>query len=250
VSSASRKFCLQASIPSKKARPEAAGARLESFWPDAATLCVKQTVRRCIAQRQTVETQFECSDIGYELRAFAQGPDRTLCVIRVRAVGPAAEGSSPSDEVVRPQFDRRGFLGRLNDTLSQAAIREKAAALAVNVSGKELLYGDPARLIEDEAAAANVPPSMIEVEITESLPVKEWLRRRGCHEALGFLLSRPLTVDALTRRLLLPASHQWDALADSNHHGARDLVVPRLLACVECNPEEAKADHRQGQKAP
>jgi diguanylate cyclase len=161
--------------------------------------------------------------------------------------------------------------------------------VAVNVSGKELLYGDPARLIEDEAAAADVPPSLIEVEITESLLVKdsarvqealerlrrlgcrialddfgtgysslayitrfppdrikidkvfvhnldrsasdaaiantilslgdslnvtvtaegierpaqlEWLRKRGCHEAQGFLLSRPLTVDALTRLLL------------------------------------------------
>jgi diguanylate cyclase (GGDEF)-like protein len=160
--------------------------------------------------------------------------------------------------------------------------------VAVNVSGKELLYGDPARLIEEEAAAAGVSASLIEVEITESLLVKdsarvqtalerlrrlgcrialddfgtgysslayitrfppdrikidkafvhnldrsesdaaianiilslgdslrvtvtaegierpaqlEWLRKRGCHEAQGFLLSRPLTVEALTRRL-------------------------------------------------
>jgi EAL domain-containing protein (putative c-di-GMP-specific phosphodiesterase class I) len=171
--------------------------------------------------------------------------------------------------------------------------------VAVNVSGKELLHGDPARLIEDEAAAADVPPSLIEVEITESLLVKdstrvqaalerlrrlgcrialddfgtgysslayitrfppdrikidkafvhnldrsesdaaiantilslgdslnvtvtaegierpaqlEWLRQRGCHEAQGFLLSRPLTVEALTRRLLrgeLPDADDW-----------------------------------------
>ncbi len=173
-----------------------------------------------------------------------------------------------------------------------------AVPVAVNVSGKELLYGDPARLIEEEAAAAGVPASMIEVEITESLLVKdsarvqtalerlrrlgcrialddfgtgysslayitrfppdrikidkafvhnldrsesdaaianiilslgdslrvtvtaegierpaqlEWLRRRGCHEAQGFLLSRPLTVEALTHRLReldLPADRQ------------------------------------------
>jgi diguanylate cyclase (GGDEF)-like protein len=177
--------------------------------------------------------------------------------------------------------------------------------VAVNVSGKELLYGDPARLIEDEAAAANVPPSLIEVEITESLLVKdsarvqgalerlrrlgcrialddfgtgysslayitrfppdrikidkafvhnldrsasdaaiantilslgdslnvtvtaegierpaqlEWLRKRGCHEAQGFLLSRPLTVDELTRRLLqrdFPATDDWHELRPS-----------------------------------
>ena len=164
-----------------------------------------------------------------------------------------------------------------------------AVPVAVNVSGKELLYGDPARLIEEGAASAGVSASLIEVEITESLLVKdsarvqtalerlrrlgcrialddfgtgysslayitrfppdrikidkafvhnldrsesdaaianiilslgdslrvtvtaegierpaqlEWLRKRGCHEAQGFLLSRPLTVEALTRRLL------------------------------------------------
>jgi diguanylate cyclase len=170
--------------------------------------------------------------------------------------------------------------------------------VAINISGKELLYGDPARAIEAEAAAAGVPASLIEVEITESLLVKdsvrvraalerlrqlgcrialddfgtgysslayitrfppdrikidkafvhnlersesdaaianailslgdslkvtvtaegierpaqlEWLRKRGCHEAQGFLLSRPLTVEALTRRLLEPEPPAGDA---------------------------------------
>jgi len=65
--------------------------------------------------------------------------------------------------------------------------------LAINVSGKELLHGDPARVIEREAAAAGVPTSLIEVEITESILVKdspivrnalEQLRRLGCRIAL------------------------------------------------------------------
>jgi diguanylate cyclase len=159
--------------------------------------------------------------------------------------------------------------------------------VAINVSGKELLHGDPAQVIETEAAAAGVPPSLIEVEITESVLVKdsarvrvalerlrelgcpialddfgtgysslayitrfppdrikidkafvhnldrsasdaaianailslggslnvtvtaegierpgqlEWLRKRGCHEAQGFLLSRPLPAAEITRR--------------------------------------------------
>jgi len=109
---------------------EASGGRLESVWPEAAALCVRQAMRRCIAQRQTVETRFECSDIQYEVRAFAHGPDRALCVIRVSAPRLPDDGSAPSDDV-RPQFDRRGFLSRFNDTLSQAAIREKPAALAL-----------------------------------------------------------------------------------------------------------------------
>jgi diguanylate cyclase len=65
--------------------------------------------------------------------------------------------------------------------------------IAINVSGKELLHGDPARVLETEAAAAGVPPSLIEIEITESILVKdssavrnmlERLRRLGCRIAL------------------------------------------------------------------
>jgi diguanylate cyclase (GGDEF)-like protein len=65
--------------------------------------------------------------------------------------------------------------------------------IAINVSAKELLHGDPARVVETEAAAAGVPPSLIEIEITESLLVKdsgavrstlERLRQLGCRIAL------------------------------------------------------------------
>ena len=65
--------------------------------------------------------------------------------------------------------------------------------IAINVSPKELLHGDPARVVEAEAASAGVPTSLIEIEITESLLVKdspavrvalEKLRRLGCRIAL------------------------------------------------------------------
>src|SRR5262249_38476057 len=68
-----------------------------------------------------------------------------------------------------------------------------AVPIAINVSAKELLHGDPAKVIETEAAAAGVPTSLIEVEITESLLVKdsdavqgalERLRLLGCRIAL------------------------------------------------------------------
>jgi EAL domain-containing protein (putative c-di-GMP-specific phosphodiesterase class I) len=68
-----------------------------------------------------------------------------------------------------------------------------AIPMALNVSGKELLHGNPARVIESEAAAAGVPASLIEVEITESLLVKDSaavrtalkkLRQLGCRIAL------------------------------------------------------------------
>jgi diguanylate cyclase (GGDEF)-like protein len=65
--------------------------------------------------------------------------------------------------------------------------------VAINVSAKELLHGDPARVVEAEAAAAGVPTSLIEIEITESLLVKDSstvrsalarLRQLGCRIAL------------------------------------------------------------------
>ena len=176
--------------------------------------------------------------------------------------------------------------------------RGLALPVAINVSGKELLHGDPARVVEEEAAAAGIPVSLIEVEITESLLVKdsakvrgalerlrrlgcrialddfgtgysslayitrfppdrikidkafvdnldrsasdaaianailslgeslnvtitaegierrgqlEWLRRRGCHEVQGFLLSMPLSARDLEQRFLAPQTP--DALA-------------------------------------
>ncbi|MDE2050530.1 MAG: EAL domain-containing protein [Gammaproteobacteria bacterium] len=68
-----------------------------------------------------------------------------------------------------------------------------AVPVAVNVSGKEFLHGDPARVVELEAAAAGVPASLIEIEITESVLVRdsakvrhalERLRQLGCRIAL------------------------------------------------------------------
>lgn len=65
--------------------------------------------------------------------------------------------------------------------------------VAVNISGKELLHGDPARLVETEAAEAGVPTSLIEIELTESLLIKDSatvqntlrrLRQLGCRIAL------------------------------------------------------------------
>jgi diguanylate cyclase len=66
--------------------------------------------------------------------------------------------------------------------------------VAINVSGKELLHGDPARMIEAEAAAAGVPTSLIEVEITESVLVKDSARVRAALERLREL-GCPIALD-------------------------------------------------------
>ena len=192
--------------------------------------------------------------------------------------------------------------------------RGLALPVAINVSGKELLHGDPARVVEEEAAAAGIPVSLIEVEITESLLVKdsakvrgalerlrrlgcrialddfgtgysslayitrfppdrikidkafvdsldrsagdaaianailslgeslnvtitaegierkgqlEWLRRRGCHEVQGFLLSMPLSARDLEQRFLVPQAP--DATLPGLHaaSGAMPSIVRR-----------------------
>ncbi|HEX4151667.1 MAG TPA: GGDEF domain-containing phosphodiesterase [Steroidobacteraceae bacterium] len=114
----------------------ASGERLELIWPESAALSVRQAVRRCIAERKAVETRFESTQVCYELRVFPQGPDRALCVIRVAAPGLPAEESPSGTPGHPPPFDRRGFLSRFNDSLSQAALQEKAVALAlVHIDG-------------------------------------------------------------------------------------------------------------------
>jgi EAL domain-containing protein (putative c-di-GMP-specific phosphodiesterase class I) len=56
--------------------------------------------------------------------------------------------------------------------------------VAINVSGKELLHGDPAWTLETEAVAAGIPISLVEVEMTESVLVKDSARVRAALERL------------------------------------------------------------------
>jgi diguanylate cyclase (GGDEF)-like protein len=52
--------------------------------------------------------------------------------------------------------------------------------MAVNVSGKHFLYGDPAQVVEREIASSRVQPGKLIVEITESVLLRDAVRvRRG-----------------------------------------------------------------------
>jgi diguanylate cyclase len=68
-----------------------------------------------------------------------------------------------------------------------------AIPVAINVSGKELLFADPARIIHAETSRNGIPASLIEAEITESVFVTdatagrsnvEKIRALGCRVAL------------------------------------------------------------------
>lgn len=197
--------------------------------------------------------------------------------------------------------EESGLIVELGHWVARAACRQVRAWLdaghevpiAINVSGKELLYADPATTIEAALAEFNVPGRLLEVEITESVFIKdsttlhrsldrlrsigcrialddfgtgysslayvtrfppdrikidrvfvhavdesqsdaavasailslaaslgvqvtaegvertgqlEWLKARGCHEAQGFLLSRPMPADVFASRYLQPGA--------------------------------------------
>jgi EAL domain-containing protein (putative c-di-GMP-specific phosphodiesterase class I)/GGDEF domain-containing protein len=111
---------------------DCAGKQLDIVWPEPLCAALKQLVRSAIARRTTVEASLRHAGATYEVRASAQGPDRAICVIR-----PALGREMPEDplattsEMVRPQFDRRGFMRRLWETMSRAALHERPAAIAV-----------------------------------------------------------------------------------------------------------------------
>ena len=110
---------------------DAAGQRLASIWPESIASCIKQAVRRAIAQRATLDTPFTAADVRYEMRTTAQGPDRALCVIRAAGTSGAMDEAAGPDDLAQSRFDRRGFLRRFHDTLSEAVIQERPAALAL-----------------------------------------------------------------------------------------------------------------------
>jgi diguanylate cyclase (GGDEF)-like protein len=65
--------------------------------------------------------------------------------------------------------------------------------IAINLSGKELIFGDPAGVIETELARLGIPAALLEIEITESVFVSDAtagvstidrLKRIGCRIAL------------------------------------------------------------------
>jgi diguanylate cyclase (GGDEF)-like protein len=80
-----------------------------------------------------------------------------------------------------PIAEESGLIIDMGNWVVRAACRQLRAwmdrgvrmPIAINVSGREFLHGDPARVVETEAAAAGIPASLLEIEITESLLVRD-----------------------------------------------------------------------------
>jgi EAL domain-containing protein (putative c-di-GMP-specific phosphodiesterase class I)/GGDEF domain-containing protein len=108
----------------------AAGKRFAALWPRHVAEVLRQLVRKSIALRATAEARFRDDVQEYEARAFAQGPDRAICIIRALAA-PRDESLDATDSHPRPQLDRRRFQRRFRESVSFAALREKSLAVAV-----------------------------------------------------------------------------------------------------------------------
>jgi len=105
---------------------------LEPQWSESTAALVRQLIRKAIAERAPVESQFREREKEYEIRVHPQGADRALCVIRPSLR--AADGDSTLDqtgEQRKLQLDRRGFLRRFKESTSVATLRERPVAVAV-----------------------------------------------------------------------------------------------------------------------
>jgi EAL domain-containing protein (putative c-di-GMP-specific phosphodiesterase class I)/GGDEF domain-containing protein len=108
-----------------------AGDKVEQIWSPTTAALIKRLLRRSITSRAPVETRFQEQGRSYELRISPQGPSRAIGVIR-----PVLSESDRAGEVIADEprwlgLDRRGFLRRLNDSLSTSVLREMPIACAV-----------------------------------------------------------------------------------------------------------------------
>ena len=86
-----------------------------------------------------------------------------------------------------PIAEESGLIIDMGSWVVRAACRQIRAwmdrgiriPVAINVSGKELLHGDPAQVVEAELAAAGIHGSLLEIEITESVLVRDSERVRN-----------------------------------------------------------------------
>ena len=100
-------------------------------WSQATADLTRLIVRRSLAQRTALESRFHEAGREYDLRVFAQGPDRAIAVIRAVLPGSPEDTAENTGERPRPELDRRGFLRRFKESISVAVLREKSLAVAV-----------------------------------------------------------------------------------------------------------------------
>jgi EAL domain-containing protein (putative c-di-GMP-specific phosphodiesterase class I)/GGDEF domain-containing protein len=106
------------------------GQNIDSIWPKAIAMLVKQLARKAIADRTSLDARFQDRGREYQAQVSVQGPDRVLCVLRALSSA-AATDADATVERLGPQIDRRGFMRRFKESVAAAALRESSMALAV-----------------------------------------------------------------------------------------------------------------------
>lgn len=110
------------------------GRRLADAWPEDVAGLLLRLVRRALSDRGTVEGRFECDGRSYEAKVSAHGVDRALCVVReasAAAVVATERRSEGVRETGREALERRTFFARLEQSIAEAALRERRLAVCV-----------------------------------------------------------------------------------------------------------------------
>lgn len=118
-------------VPDLRPAGEEGGGRLESAWSPATAALIKRLLRKSTANRLPVEARFQEQGRSYDVRITPQGPNRVIGVVRAALSGGSPEANDSNDEPGWLGLDRRGFLRRLDESLSLAALREQPLAVAV-----------------------------------------------------------------------------------------------------------------------
>jgi predicted signal transduction protein with EAL and GGDEF domain len=99
-----------------------AASHLRDLLPAEPAALIVRMVRRSLADRQSVESEFADGPATYRIRVLPQGPQRALCVIR---------GPDTSRVQIAGEPPRRGFLMELERRVADARLRERPLAVGV-----------------------------------------------------------------------------------------------------------------------
>ncbi len=117
-------------VPFLRGSGSLAGRRLDEVLETELAGLIARLVRRAIATRDSCESEFRVDGAAYHARLSPQGPQRVLCVIRPIDTAPAADAAQEPGRA-SGDAERRGFVRRFQQSVSDATLRERPLALCI-----------------------------------------------------------------------------------------------------------------------
>jgi len=117
-------------VPFLRGAANLAGKRLDEVLEAHVAELIARLVRRAIASRDSCEAEFSVDGAPYQARLSPQGPRRALCVIRPLGSAPVVD-AAPEPGRVTGDAERRGFVRRFQQSVSDATLRERPLALCI-----------------------------------------------------------------------------------------------------------------------